>query len=159
MDVLFLGKGSDCRPLLAEAIFNHLAPEHLSARRLACDREEALAPAALALLAAQGIRPVRAGTPAICGEPSASDVVITICSADADGRCPHRAAMPLHAHWAVHDPLRRHFFAHREDRELLDVYHILRARIERLVPLLLAGVEQDRLHLGRELERIGRFLP
>lgn len=33
------------------------------------------------------------------------------------------------------------------------------ARIERLLPLLLAGVEQDRLHLGRELERIGRFLP
>ena len=67
------------------------------------------------------------------------------------------AAMPLHAHWAVHDPLRRHFFAHREDRELLDVYHILRARIERQIEsrtLMLSGVSHDlrtpltRLKLG-----------
>ena len=118
-----------------------------------------------------GFGPGRTRTARSAGHPprssrNASDLRRAIrerrCHHDMLGRCGW--ALPASsghaaAHWAVHDPLRRHFFAHREDRELLDVCHILRARIERLLPLLLAGVEQDRLHLGRELERIGRFLP
>lgn len=59
----------------------------------------------------------------------------------------------------MHDPLQRQLFPHREDGGLLDVYHILRARIERLLPLLQPGSARDRERLENELERIGRFLP
>ncbi len=159
MDILFVGKGGDCRPLLAEAIFNHLAPCHCKARRVACDRDEPPSPAALALLERQGIRP----GPTTAETPSAAlragDVLISLCSMHADHACPHRADAPLHVRWTVHDPLQRHLFARRADGELLDVYHILRARIERLLPLLQPGGAQDQARLASELDRLGRFLP
>lgn len=159
MDVLFVGKGGDCRPLLAAAIFNHLAPGHCRARRLACSRDEPPSPAALALLARQGIRPGPTAGETPGTAPRAGDVVISLCSMHADQACLHHAETPPHAHWAVHDPLQRQLFPHREDGGLLDVYHILRARIERLLPLLQPGSARDRERLENELERIGRFLP
>lgn len=159
MDILFVGRGGDCRPLLAAAIFNHLAPCHCKARRIACDRDEPPSPAALALLERQGIRPgpTTAETPSAA--PRAGDVVVSLCSTHVDHPCPHHAGTPLHVRWAVQDPLRRHLFARRADGELLDVYHILRARIERLLPLLQPGSALDRAHLESELHRLGRFLP
>ena len=89
----------------------------------------------------------------------AGDVLISLCSMRADHACPHRADAPLHVRWTVHDPLQRHLFARRADGELLDVYHILRARIERLLPLLQPGCAQDQARLASELDRLGRFLP
>lgn len=38
MRILFLGKGNDCRTLLAEAVFNHLAPPGCAARRASCSQ-------------------------------------------------------------------------------------------------------------------------
>jgi len=159
MDILFVGKGGDCRPLLAAAILNHLAPCHCKARRVACDRDEPPSPAALALLERQGIRCGEDTATVMCGKSPPGDVVISLCSMHAHHACPHHGDAPLHVRWTVHDPLRRHLFARRADGELLDVYHILRARIERLLPLLQRGSALDRAHLESELHRLGRFLP
>jgi arsenate reductase len=160
MRILFLGCGNDCRTLLAEAIFNHLAPPGCKARRASCDQAGPPDPAALSLLAKQGIQtdPKAAEPPNV--SPSEGDVLITVCSVGAEQTCPCCGPDVLRAHWGVHQPARRRkVLSARDNTELLDLYHILRARIERLIVLVQAGIETDRPRLERELERIGHYLP
>ncbi len=159
MHVLFLGKGNDCRTLLAEAVFNQLAPPGCTARRASCDHAGPPDPAALRLLAKQGIQPALETAESPRNSPSESDVLITVCSVAAEQACPCCRPDALSAHWGVHRPARHKGFSSRSDHELLDLYHILRARIERLLVLVQAGIETDRPRLQRELARIGRYLP
>ena len=158
MRVLFLGKGSDCRTLLAETVFNHLAPPGCAAHRASCDRVYPPDPDALALLATQGIRP---RTPAASSERTFDDddVLITVCSACAEQTCPCCRGQALRAHWGIHTPSRRKRLSQGRDAELLDIYHILRVRIERFIELIEAGIEADRARLRGELARIGCYLP
>ena len=159
MHILFLGKGNDCRTLLAEAIFNHLAPPGCTARRASCDPAGPPDPTALSLLAKQGIQPALKAAESPRDSPSENDVLITVCSVAAEQTCPCCRPNALRAHWGVHRPARNKGFSSRSDHELLDLYHILRARIERLLVLVQAGIETDRPRLERELARIGRYLP
>lgn len=160
MEVLFLGKGNDCRPLLAEAIFNHLAPAGSRARRVGCDQPCASSAEVLALLERQGICAQQGTAGCTDGGVDPGEVVITVCSAGNGAGCPHCRPGTQHAHWGVHDPLQRRFGARAcNDAELIDVYHILRARIERLLALVQSGADADGPRLHRELERIGKFLP
>lgn len=159
MRILFLGEGNDCRTLLAEAIFNHLAPPGFTARRASCDQACPPDPAALSLLAKQGIRPGGKLAESPRAHPSEDDVLITVCSVGAEQTCPCCRRGALHAHWGVHKPSRRKILSSHCDTELLDVYHILRARIERLLVLVQTGIETDRARLQHELARIGSYLP
>jgi arsenate reductase len=158
MRVLFLGKGNDCRTLLAETVFNHLAPPGCKAQRASCDRVCPPDPGALALLATQGIRP---RAPAAASERTFDDddVLITVCSASAEQTCPCCMGQALRAHWGIHAPSRRKRLSQDRDAELLDIYHILRVRIERFLELIEAGIEADRTRLRDELARIGCHLP
>lgn len=158
MRILFLGKGNDCRTLLAEAVFNHLAPPGCAARRASCSQACPPDPRALNLLAKQCIQPGQS-TVAPHYVPSEDDVLITICSASAEWACPCCRSDVLHTHWGVHRPTGRKMLSRRGDTELLDLYHILRARIERLLVLMQVGGHADRAQLQRELQRIGRYLP
>lgn len=159
MHVLFLGEGNDCRTLLAEAIFNHLAPPGCTAQRASCDQACPANPAAVSLLANQGIRSAPDTAPSPHGASSGSDVLIAVCSIDKGQACPCYPSNALCAHWGVHKPARHKMRSRRGDSELLDVYHILRARIERLLALVEAGVNTDRTRFQRELARIGDYLP
>ena len=160
MRILFLGCGNDCRTLLAEAIFNHLAPPGCKARRASCDQAGPPDPAALSLLAKQGIQTDPKAAEPLNVSPSEGDILITVCSVGAEQTCPCCGPDVLRAHWGVHQPARRRkVLSARDNTELLDLYHILRPRIERLIVLVQAGIETDRPRLERELERIGHYLP
>lgn len=104
MHVLFLGKGNDCRTLLAEAIFNHLAPPGYTARRASCDHAGTPDPAALRLLAKQGIQPALKTAESPLDSPSENDVLITVCSVGAEQTCPCCRPNALRAHWASTNP-------------------------------------------------------
>lgn len=160
MRVLFLGRGNDCRTLLAEAVFNHLAPPGCTAHRASCDRACPPDPAALALLEQQRIRPPPAPESPMSKEAIEDDVLITVCSVGAERTCPCCRQAGLRAHWGVHDPSHRRMRSPERDTELLNVYHILRARIQRFLDLIQAGpATDDPERLQRELTRIGRYLP
>lgn len=159
MHVIFLGKGNDCRTLLAEAVFNHLAPPGCRARRACCDQACPPDQLALALLERQGILPGRTTAEPSPARACRDELLITVCSGGKGHACRHCALEAPLAHWGVHCPSRRKTPSQSRDAELLDVYHILRARIERLLALQETGVESDRTRLLDELERIGRYLP
>lgn len=159
MRVLFLGKGGDCRTLLAEAIFNHLAPPGWTARRESCDRACPPDAAALAFLAKQGTPSGRSASDPSQTDPFEEDVLITVCSVGAEQVCPGCRHAALRAHWSVHIPSRRVSTPTR-GADLLDIHHILRVRIERLLDLIQAGrVTGDPARFQHELTLLGRYLP
>lgn len=166
MQVLFVGKGKDCRALLAEAIFNHVSRAGCKAGRASCDTPGPPAREALELLRGQGIAagdsppdalPLSSLPHAATGD--APMLVVSVCESRCEGPCPYCDSSALRAHWPVHDPLQRHLLPHDPTSELLDLYHILRARIERSMPLLEGSRAGDPERLQRELDRIGHFLP
>lgn len=161
MRIVFLGEGNDCRTLLAEAIFNHLAPPGCMAWRASCDPACPPDAAALTLLVQQGIQPgpTAAGSPQATAPSLEHEILITVCPVRAEQICAHCGPNTLRAHWDVLKPERHRMRSNQRHTALLDTYHILRARIERLLVLVQAGAEKDRARFQHELARIGNYLP
>src|SRR3990167_7297469 len=105
MNILFLCTANSCRSILAEAIFNHLAPAHMhaySAGSKPCGRVH---PQSLRALQRAGI--------AIDGLHSKSqadhqqlqpDLLISLCDNAAAEPCPAYFGRALRAHWGLPDP-------------------------------------------------------
>lgn len=108
MKILFLCTANSCRSILAEAVFNHLAPRDMraySAGRKPCGWVH---PQSLRALQRAGI--------ALDGLHSKShavharlqpDLVITLCDNAATEPCPAYFGPALKAHWGLPDPVAR----------------------------------------------------
>ena len=108
MKILFLCTANSCRSILAEAVFNHLAPGDMraySAGRQPCGWVH---PQSLRALQRAGI--------ALDGLHSKSqvvhaqlqpDLVITLCDNAASEPCPAYFGAALKAHWGLPDPATR----------------------------------------------------
>jgi arsenate reductase (thioredoxin) len=161
MHILFLCTGNSCRSLIAEAVFNHLAPSAAQPnwRALSAGSHPTgrLNERALALLAREGIATDGCFSKSWDALPVTPDVVVTVCADAAGETCPAYLGPAVRGHWGVEDP--SHVKGSDKEIEVAfaRAYAILRARVEAFLALPLDALAGDRARLQVELERIGRI--
>ncbi|WP_199154872.1 arsenate reductase ArsC [Chromobacterium sp. ASV23] len=159
VNVLFLCTGNSCRSILAEAVFNHLAPAGWHAMSAGSQPTGQVHPRSLALLAQEGIATDGYHSKSWDHRPATPDIVITVCASAAGETCPAYLGPVLRCHWGVEDPAHAAGSDQEIDAAFLTAYRILRARIEAFLALPLDALRQDRPRLKAELDRIGTLHP
>lgn len=154
MNVLFLCTGNSCRSILAEATFNHLAPEGWQAMSAGSHPTGEVHPRSLALLAREAIETEGLRSKSWDDLPAAPEVVITVCSNAAGEPCPAYLGNVLRAHWGVEDPAMATGTEAQIDAAFETAYRVLRARIEAFLALPPDSLRRDRARLKLELDRI-----
>lgn len=155
MNVLFLCTGNSCRSILAEATFNHLAPEGWPAMSAGSKPTGQVHPRSLALLAREGISTEGYHSKSWDNLPMTPDVTITVCSSAAGEACPVYLGKVLRSHWGVEDPAHATGTDAEIDAAFMKAYRILRARIEAFLALPLAELKNDPQRLKAEMDKIG----
>ncbi len=158
MNVLFLCTGNSCRSILAEATFNHLAPQGWQALSAGSKPTGQVHPRSLALLAREGISTAGYHSKSWDGLPLTPDIVVTVCGSAAGETCPAYLGPVLRTHWGVEDPAHAVGTDAEIDAAFMQAYRILRARIEAFLALPLEQLKQDRTAFKAELDRIGGLL-
>ena len=133
MNVLFLCTGNSCRSILAEALFNHLAPAGMRAMSAGSNPAGKVHPRSLALLEREGI--------SIKGYHSKSwdeislkpDLLVTVCNTAAGEACPAFLGNVERIHWDIEDPAKATGTDEEIDAAFFAVFLILRNRIENLL--------------------------
>ncbi len=158
MNILFLCTGNSCRSLIAEAVFNHLAPQGWQAISAGSQPTGKLNERALALLAAKGISTEGCYSKSWDALPVTPDIVVTVCASAAGEACPAYLGPVLRTHWGVEDP--SHVVGAEDEiaAAFETAYAILRARIEAFLALPLGELVADRARFKTELDRIGGIL-
>jgi arsenate reductase len=158
MNVLFLCTGNSCRSILAEAVFNHLAPAGWKAMSAGSHPTGTVHPRTVSLLAREGIATAGCRSKSWDNLPMTPDIVVTVCSSAAGETCPAYLGSALRAHWDVKDPARAAGTEAEIDAAFDAAYRLLRTRIQAFLSLP-REVRQDRMRLKAALDRIGGSLP
>ncbi len=159
MNVLFLCTANSCRSILAEAVFNHLAPAEWHAMSAGSHPAGEVHPRSLALLAREEIPAEDLRSKSWDNLPAIPEIVITVCSSAAGETCPAYLGAVLRAHWDVQDPAKATGTPAQIDAAFELAYRILRARIEAFFALPLAQLQRDRVGLKAELDRVATLMP
>ena len=159
MNVLFLCTGNSCRSILAEAVFNHLAPAGWKAMSAGSHPTGQVHPRSLALLAREGISVDGYFSKAWDNLPHTPDVVVTVCASAAGETCPAYLGPAIRTHWGVEDPAHATGTDDEIDAAFDAAYRILRTRIEAFLALPLTDLKNDPTRLKAELDRIGDLFP
>lgn len=105
MNILFLCTANSCRSILAEAIFNHLAPDGMHAFSAGSKPSGWVHPQSLRALQRAGI--AQSGLHSKSQrvhENLQPDLVITLCGNAAAQPCPAYFGSAIKAHWGLPDP-------------------------------------------------------
>lgn len=155
VNVLFLCTGNSCRSILAEAVFNHIAPTGWKAMSAGSQPAGQVNPRSLALLAREGIATDGLHSKSWENLPMTPDIVVTVCANAAGETCPAYLGPVLRTHWGVEDPAHAQGTDAEIDAAFLSAYRILRSRIEDFLALPLDELQDDRPRLKATLDRIG----
>ncbi|MBI4189633.1 MAG: arsenate reductase ArsC [Betaproteobacteria bacterium] len=156
MNVLFLCTGNSGRSILAEATFNHLAPAGWKAMSAGSHPTGEVHPRSFALLAREGIATAGLHSKSWDKLPITPDIVVTVCSGAAGETCPAYLGPALRTHWDVKDPAQVTGADAEIDSAFEKAYRNLRARIEAFLALPLNSIQDNRVRLKAELDRIGK---
>lgn len=159
MNVLFLCTGNSCRSILGEATFNHLAPSGWRAMSAGSKPTGQVHPRSLALLAREGISTEGYYSKSWNDLPETPDIVLSVCGNAANETCPAYLGSVLRSHWGVEDPAHVTGTDAEIDAAFMTAYRILRHRIETLLALPLAELQNNPIRLKAELDRISTLLP
>ncbi|MBI6847564.1 arsenate reductase ArsC [Pseudomonas syringae] len=105
MKVLFMCTANSCRSVLSEGLFNHLAPEGMTAVSSGSFPSGRLNPRAVSTLQRLGV-----DTSTLYSKGSESfqdnppDIVITVCDKAGGEPCPVYFGPALKSHWGLSDP-------------------------------------------------------
>lgn len=155
MNILFLCTGNSCRSILAEATFNHLAPEGWYAVSAGSKPAGYVHPRSIALLKRKGISSEGYFSKSWDSLPITPDIVITVCGNAAGETCPAYLGNVMRAHWGVEDPAKATGTEAEIDAAFELAYSILRKRIEAFLALPFAAMQHDKNQLALQLENIG----
>ena len=153
MNVLMLCTGNSCRSILAEATFNHLAPQGWCAISAGSKPAGYVHPRSIALLQREGIATEGYYSKSWENLPVTPDIVISVCGNAASEVCPAYLGPVLRAHWGVDDPAHASGTDAEIDAAFMQAYRILRRRIEAFLALPLDALDQAALK--REMDKIG----
>ncbi len=157
MNILFLCTGNSCRSILAEATFNHLAPEHMHAMSAGSQPTGEVHPRSIALLKSKGISTEGYSSKSWENLPATPDIVITVCGNAAGETCPAYLGNVMRAHWGVADPAKATGTEEQINASFEYVYRVLRARVEAFLKLNQLVLD-DPEKLKLELDRIGSIV-
>ncbi|TXI16262.1 MAG: arsenate reductase ArsC [Nitrosomonas sp.] len=155
MNVLFLCTGNSCRSILAEAIFNHLAPEEWQAMSAGSQPTGQVHPRSLALLEREGISIEGLFSKSWDKLPVVPDIVITVCGNAAGETCPTYLGPALRAHWGVDDPAKAIGTEDEINAVFTQAYRALREGIETFFSLPLEELRQNPSAFRTKLDYIG----
>ncbi|EML5473544.1 arsenate reductase ArsC [Pseudomonas aeruginosa] len=158
MNILFLCTANSCRSILAEAVFNHLAPANMRAVSAGSKPCGWVHPQSLKALARAGIE--QTGLYSKSQEVHAQlqpDVVITLCDNAANEPCPAYFDQAFKAHWGLADPAAQQGSEEEINAVFDQTVQVIRARVEQFLQLPLANLQAEQLQ--QELRRIGLLLP
>lgn len=159
MNILFLCTGNSCRSILAEATFNHLAPQGWQAMSAGSHPSGYVHPRSLALLAREGIATEGYTSKSWDNLPLTPDIVVTVCASAAGETCPAYLGPVMRTHWGVQDPAHATGTDAEIDAAFMTAYRILRKRIEAFLALPLSALQDYPQELKVELDRIGTLMP
>ncbi|WP_068857485.1 arsenate reductase ArsC [Perlucidibaca aquatica] len=154
MNVLMLCTGNSCRSILAEATFNHLAPDGWRALSAGSKPAGYVHPRSLALLKREGIATDGYFSKSWDDLPVTPDIVISVCGNAANEVCPAYLGPVLRSHWGVDDPAHAIGTDAEIDAAFMTAYRILRTRIEAFLALPLESLKLDGAALKAEMDRI-----
>jgi arsenate reductase len=157
MNVLFLCTGNSCRSLIAEAVFNQLAPAGWRALSAGSQPTGKLNERALRLLADKGVPTAGYFSKSWDKLPVTPDIVVTVCAGAAGDTCPAYLGPVLRTHWGVEDPSQLIGSAAEVDAAFETAYAILRARIDAFLALPLDELKMDRARFKAALDDIGHI--
>ena len=158
MKILFLCTGNSCRSIMAEAVFNHLAPAGWKAFSAGSRPAGYLHPRALRRLSSEGISTEGLASKSQTALPQDFDVVVTVCDNAQREGCPVYLGQALKLHWGVPDPACATGTDDQVDSAFREVYRILRFRIEAFLALVREGIYGFPNRLAtRERERLDRI--
>lgn len=155
MKILFLCTANSCRSILAEAIFNHLAPAGMQAYSAGSKPSGEVHPQSLKALQRAGIQLSGLHSKAQdVHERLRPDLVITLCDNAASEPCPAYFGSAIKAHWGLPDPAGQGDSPAQVDA----VFDQAVASIEQRVSAFLAlpHGQMGSQELGSALEAIGR---
>ena len=105
MKILFLCTANSCRSILAEALFNHLAPVGMRAFSAGSEPRGEINPLTLEALARAGIAADGLYSKSSDAHQALNpDFVITVCDKAAGEACPVYFGPATKAHWGLVDP-------------------------------------------------------
>jgi len=105
MKILFLCTANSCRSILAEALFNHLAPAGMRAFSAGSEPRGDINPLTLETLARAGIAADGLYSKSSDAHQALNpDFVITVCDKAAGEACPVHFGPATKAHWGLADP-------------------------------------------------------
>ena len=163
MNILFLCTGNSCRSIMAEAVFNHLAPPGMKAWSAGSHPAGFVHPKALRLLASEGISTEGLSSKSQTGLSPGPDVVVTVCDNAQREGCPVYLGGALKLHWGVPDPAEASGSDDQVEAVFREVYRILRFRIETFLALVREGIpgfpERPMARDRERLDRIGSLFP
>ncbi|MFJ3524291.1 arsenate reductase ArsC [Pseudomonas sp. NPDC090203] len=105
MKILFMCTANSCRSVLSEGLFNHLAPDGVTAISSGSFPSGKLNPRAVSTLQGLGIDTsslYSKGSEAFADTPP--DVVITVCDKASGEPCPVYFGPAIESHWGLSDP-------------------------------------------------------
>jgi arsenate reductase (thioredoxin) len=157
-NVLFLCTGNSARSILAEAFLDRLGGGRFKAYSAGSHPAGKVNPFAIELLKQGGLRTdtFRSKNWDEFAQPGAPrmDFIITVCDNAAGEVCPVWPGKPITAHWGVADPAAVEGSDEHKRAAFRDAATILRRRIELLVNLPIAKLDQLAMH--SKLKEIGR---
>jgi len=105
MKILFLCTANSCRSILAEALFNHLAPAGMRAFSAGSEPRGEINPLTLEALARASIAADGLYSKSSDAHQALNpDFVITVCDKAAGESCPVHFGPATKAHWGLADP-------------------------------------------------------
>ncbi|MBK8677051.1 MAG: arsenate reductase ArsC [Cellvibrionales bacterium] len=158
MNVLFLCTGNSCRSILAEATFNHLAPQGWRAVSAGSQPAGYVHPRSLTLLASEGISTEGYHSKSWDDLPITPDIVITVCGSAAGEACPAYLGSVLRTHWGVEDPAHATGTDAEIDAVFMQAYTTLRHRIEAFFALPLSQLQNKPDQLKQAMDNIATII-
>lgn len=157
-NVLFLCTGNSARSILAEVLLNQLGREGFKAYSAGSHPSGKVNPFSLEILKGaglptEGLRSKNWDEFARAGAPQ-MDFIFTVCDNAAGEVCPVWPGKPITAHWGVADPAAVEGTDEQKRAAFRDAATILRRRIELLVNLPIAKLDQ--LAIKSKLKEIGK---
>lgn len=154
MKILFLCTANSCRSILAEALFNHLAPAGMRAFSAGSEPRGDINPLTLEALARAGIAADGLYSKSSDAHQALNpDFVITVCDKAAGEVCPVHFGPAIKAHWGLADPSES-VGSPEEIKAAFDAT-LVRLKLRFTAFLALPLAQLDAATLRTELARIG----
>lgn len=154
MKILFLCTANSCRSILAEALFNHLAPAGMRAFSAGSEPRGEINPLTLEALARAGIAADGLYSKSSDAHQALNpDFVITVCDKAAGEACPVHFGPATKAHWGLSDPSES-VGSPEEIKAAFDAT-LVRLKLRFTAFLALPLAQLDAATLRTELARIG----